>query len=103
MIVSKKDWVMKHLTELHDLVSVVTEEETKLHKSQVREMMIDKTLPVATHDNGGDIDIIKWYSHLSKQYPAVLKMVMSVLSTFHGPKVESGFSAIRDAIDKKAN
>ena len=28
---------------------------------------------------------------------------MSVLSIFHGPKVESSFSAMGDVIDKKAN
>ena len=30
-------------------------------------------------------------------------MVMSVLSIFHGPKVESSFSIMCDVIDKKAN
>ena len=35
MILSKKDLVMKYLIELPDLVSVLTEEETKLYKIQV--------------------------------------------------------------------
>ena len=66
-------------------------------------MMIDNTLPAATDDNSDDIDIVNWYSHLSKKYPAVHKIAMSVLSIFHGPKVKSSFSAMGDLIDKKAN
>ena len=103
MILSKKDSVMKYLTELTDLVFVFTEEEIKLYEIQVRKMMIDNTLPAATDDNGDDADIVKWYSHLSKKYPAVHKMAMSVLSIFHGPKVESRFSATGGVIDKKTN
>ena len=65
--------------------------------------MIDKTLAAATDDNGDDVDIIKWYSHLLKKYPTVHKMAMSILSIFHGLKVESSFSAMGDVINKKAN
>ena len=103
MIISKKDLVMKHLTQLPDLVSVFTQEETKLYEIQVRKMMINNTLPAATDDNGDDVDIVKWYNHLSKKYPAVHKMAMSVLSIFYGPKVESSFSAMGAMINKKAN
>ena len=103
MILSKKDSVMKYLIELTDLVFVFTEEEIKLYEIQVRKTMIDNTLPAATDDNGDDADIVKWYSHLSKKYPAVHKMAMSVLSIFHGPKVESRFSATGGVIDKKTN
>ena len=99
MILSKKDSVVKYLTELTDLVF----EEIELYEIQVRKMMIDNTLPAATDDNGDDADIVKWYSHLSKKYPAVHKMVVSVLSIFHGPKVESRFSATGGVIDKKTN
>ena len=103
MILSKEDSVMKYLIELSDLVSVLTEEETKLYKIQMRKMMIDNTLPAATDDNGDDADIVKRYSHLLKKNPAVDKMAMLVLSIVHGRKVESSFSAIDDEIDKKAN
>ena len=103
MILSKKDSVMKYLIELTDLVFVFTEEEIKLYEIQVRKMMIDNTLPAATDDNGDDADIVKWYSHLSKKYPAVHKMAMSVLSIFHGPKLESSFSGMGHVIDKKTN
>ena len=65
--------------------------------------MIDKTLAAATDDNGDDVDIAKWYSHLLKKYPTVHKMAMSILSIFHGLKVESSFSAMGDVINKKAN
>ena len=103
MILSKKDSVMKYLIELTDLVFVFTEEEIKLYEIQVRKMMIDNTLPAATDDNGDDADIVKWYSHLSKKYPAVHKMAMSVLSIFHGSKLESSFSGMGHVIDKKTN
>ena len=58
MILSKKELVIKYLIELPDLVSVLTEEETKLFEIRVRNMMIDNTLPAATADNG-DVDIVK--------------------------------------------
>ena len=98
MILSKKDSVMKYLIEL----PVLTEEETKLYEIQVRKMMIDNTLPAAA-DNDGDVDIVKWYSHLSKEYPAAHKMTVSVLPIFRGPKVEPSFSSMGDVIDKKVN
>ena len=103
MILSQKDSVMKYLIELPDLVSVLTEEETSLYEIQVRKMIIDNTLPVAADDNGDDVNIVKWYSHQSKKYLAVHKMPISVLSIFHGPKLESIFSAMGEVIDKKAN
>ena len=103
IILSKKDLVMKYLIDLPDMVSVLTEEESKLYEIQVRKMMIDNTLPAATDDSGDDVDIVKWYSHLSRKYPAVHKMAMLVLYIFHGPKVESSFSAMGDVIDNKAN
>ena len=102
MIRSKKDLVMNYLIELPGLVSVLTEEETKLQEIQVRKMMIDNTLP-ALADDIVDVNIAKWYSHLSKEYPSVHKMAMLVLSIFYGPKIESSFSAMGNMIDKKAN
>ena len=59
MILSKKELVMKYLIELPDLVSVLTEEETKLFEIRVRNMIIDNTLPAAIADNGDDVDIVK--------------------------------------------
>ena len=56
----------KYLIELPDLVSVLTDKETKLYEIQVRKLMLDNTLPAATDDNG-DVVIVKWYSHLSKE------------------------------------
>ena len=103
MILSNKDSVMKYLIELPDVVSDLTEEETKLYEIQVRKMTIDNTLPAATDDYGDDVYIVKWYSYLSKKYPAVHKMAMSVLSIFHGPKLESSFSGMGHVIDKKTN
>ena len=73
-----------------------------MYEIQARKL-IDNTLPAATDDNGDDVDIVEWYNDLSKKYTAVHKMVMSVLPIFHGPKVESSFSAMGDVIDKKAN
>ena len=60
MNLSMKDSVMKYyLIDLPDLVSVLTEEETKLYENQVMEMMTDNTLPATTDDNGDDVDIVK--------------------------------------------
>ena len=103
MILSNKHSVMKYLIELPDVVSDLTEEETELHEIQVRKMTIDNTLPAATDDYGDDVYIVKWYSYLSKKYPAVHKMAMSVLSIFHGPKLESSFSGMGHVIDKETN
>ena len=66
-------------------------------------MIINHTSPAEIDDNGDDVHIAKQYSHLSKKYPAVHQMVMSVLYIFHGLKVEPGFSAMGDLINKKAN
>ena len=84
MILSKKDAVMEYLTDLPDLVSVLTEEETKLYEIQVRKMMTDNTLPAATNDNGDGVDIVKWYSHLSKKYPT--KWLCRYCTSFMDPR-----------------
>ena len=46
---------------------------------------------------------MKWWASLVEKYPLTHRMVMSILSIFHGPKVESSFSIMSDVIDKKAN
>ena len=73
MIFTKKDSVMNYLILLHDLFSVLFKEETKLYEIQERKIVIDNTLPTATDANVDDVDIVKWYSHLSRKYLLSIK------------------------------
>ena len=80
-----------------------TNEEEEKYEVEVRKLMCDNTLPSNNDEKGEDIPIVDWWAALVKKYPLTHRMVMSVLSIFHGPKVESSFSIMCDVIDKKAN
>ena len=104
MILSQKDCVMHYLLELPDLlVNVFTNEKEEKYEVEVRKLMCDNTLPRNNDEKGEDIPIVDWWAALVKKYPLTHRMVMSLLSIFHGPKVESSFSIMCDVIDKKAN
>lgn len=52
-----------------------------------------------------DSDIVDWWTSLleMEKYPALCAVVSAALSIFHGPMVESSFSAMNDIIDVKSN
>ena len=104
MILSQKDCVMHYLLELPDLlINVFTNEEEEKYEVEVRKLMCDNTLPSNNDEKGENIPIVDWWAALVKKYPLTHWMVLSVLSIFHGPKVESSFSIMCDVIDKKTN
>lgn len=48
-------------------------------------------------------DVVEWWTHVMKtgRYPALNQVVISALSIFHGPVVESSFSLMNTIIDTR--
>ena len=49
-----------------------------------------------------EVECLYWWASVDERYPCIFKMVCSVLSIFHGPRVESTFNVMGDVIDKKS-
>ena len=84
------------------LVNVLTSEEQDEYGLEVRKLLFDAQLPSALDSRRDDNDCLTWWISVSKKYPVVFKVVRAVSSIFHGPRVESSFSAMGDIIDKKS-
>ena len=103
-ILSKMEVVVNCLLGLPDLVHVLCEDEKhEGYDKEVRKLMFDNTLPACTDENGDGVDVVHWWSAISAKYPLTYKIVMSVLSIFCTPRVESSCSIMGDTIDKKSN
>ena len=66
---------------------------------EVRKLQIDDALPEYTAKARVD----KWWWQLKDKYPLTVKLVLAVLTCFHGPQVESSFSVMGDIINKKSS
>lgn len=93
---------LARLKRLPELVQNVLEEgdltsyELEIHRYQVDNL----SNPI---DNGKPVRIDVWWAGVfeSGKYPSISKMVKAVLSCFHGPQVESAFSAMSNILDKE--
>lgn len=67
---------------------------------EVVKFNVDSTLPMY---NDGD-DMVTWWAKVfdTGRYPGLNHVVRGCLSIFHGPMVESSFSAMGDIIDNKS-
>ena len=104
-ILSQKVCLLNHLLGSPDvLVHVLDgdEEHERINK-EVHKLMQDSALPACKDVNDNEVNVVQWWSSISTKYPQVYKMVMSVLSIFYAPKVESSLNIMGDTIDKKSN
>ena len=94
---------LKRLSSLPIHVTIaLTEEQESKYDQEIRAVCIDSNLPAALDVDGNEIDCLKWWTSVSDRYPVILVMIQSVLSIFHGPRVESTFNVMGDVIDKNS-
>lgn len=91
-----------HTETLHNLLKLPSFAKHVLSDDQIDEYELDCRRYVAKTDlpsftNRAD----RWWSHseVSGKFPVLTKMALSLLSCFHGPQVESSFSAMNQIID----
>ena len=73
-------------------------EEEDTYNQEVRAICVDSDLHGAIGDDV-EVECLVWWKSVSARYPIMFKIVRSVLSIFHGPAVESTFSAMDDVIN----
>ena len=85
------------LAELEAMVACLDDQEKERYILQIRQIQVDTSLPV--YDEKMTVD--EWWAKISKgeKYGDLCKLVLSVLSIFHGPQVESSFNTMGDVID----
>ena len=102
-ITSPNKLVLERLESLPKiLTNILGDEEETLYQEQVRALLLDGQLPAALDEGGEEVDCVRWWVSISTKYPVVFKMVIAVLSNFHGPRVESSFNVMGDVLDKKS-
>jgi len=97
---------VKYLSKLPEFITNVLTNESELDMFQleVRKIQIDSNLPQATDASGEPTRIDKWWGAVAdtNAYPALSKLVLAVLTCFHGPQVESSFNTMNDVIDERS-
>ena len=97
VLTTKSTSTLNALEHFPTLTSVVYVDEEEKYQQETRQIIVDFELP--STDNRVDKS---WYS-LEKKYPKLTNLALSLLSIFHGPRVENSFSVMSDVIDKKSN
>ena len=96
---------IKYLAKLPDLIpNVLTENEIDDYLLQIRKYQIERNLPIEKDSNGSLIRIDHWWGEIEnlKLFPALSKLVLAILTCFHGPQVESSFNTMNDIIDERS-
>ena len=102
MVFSSSTEAMSKLLELPEsFANVLKGEELNEYATEIRLLCNDRTLPSPLDEDEKEVDCLTWWRFLAKQYPTSFKMIVAILSIFHGPRVESSFSMMSDFIDPK--
>ncbi|KAH3770278.1 hypothetical protein DPMN_171562 [Dreissena polymorpha] len=74
------------------------EEEEEKYATEVKDYQVDRFLP--SHSG---LRIDHWWAAVNAtgKYPTLCKMVLSLLSCFHGPQVESSFNVMGDILNSR--
>ena len=63
---------------------------------------MDGNLPSPLNDEDNEIDCLEWWGKISDRCSVTFKVVFVILSTFHGPRVESTFSVMNNMNDQNS-
>lgn len=85
--------LMKQLPEY--VKNVIFSEEKEQYNLEIHRYQVDHSLPPPKKD-----DVSSWWIEIdnSQKYPLLSRMALALLTCFHGPKVESSFSAMNNII-----
>ena len=92
----------KYMLGLTTLVSKIVKEELNNYEAEVR---LFQTCPEGKLPEVEDDETIDtWWSHVAEtgNFSCLTKMVLAILTSYHGPQVESAFSIIGEVIDDKS-
>ena len=94
--------VLKCLLSLPTLVPTVLEdeEENKFQK-EVHALCVDGNLPSPLNDED-KVDCLERWDKISDRYNVTFKVVCAILSIFHGSRVESTFSVMKNVVDQNS-
>lgn len=103
-VTSANALILTRLLSLPQMIkNILSDEEEEVYEKEVRLLLVDSDLPPAMDDDGkNEVDCLTWWSSISATYPCIFRMVTTVLSIFHGPRVESSFNIMGDVIDAKS-
>ena len=76
------------------------DEEPEMYENDCRRLFIDFNSPDVLRDNKPVRADNCWWQ-LKEKYPVLSKLSLATLTVFHGPRVESKFSVMKDVMDKK--
>ena len=102
LVCSPHKLVLKCLLSLPTLVPTVLEdeEENKFQK-EVHALCVDGNLPSPLNDED-KVDCLEWWDKISDRYNVTFKVVCAILSIFHGSRVESTFSVMKNVVDQNS-
>ena len=81
--------------------NVILDEQNDGNEKEVRMFFSNGQLYSHVQANGDYVHCLQWWLKIAKLYPLLFKMVTLFLSNISVPKVESSFSIMGDAVDKK--
>ena len=97
ILTTKSTSTLNALENLPTFTSVISSDEEEKYQQETRQIIVDFELPSTNYRAD------KWWYSLEKKYPKLTKFALSLLSIFHGSRVENSFSVTGDVIEKKSN
>ncbi|KAH3872469.1 hypothetical protein DPMN_035685 [Dreissena polymorpha] len=88
--------LLKNLPEL--VKHILSEEEENKFLQEIYQYQLDPTLP----DFNSDTRIDHWWA-AQNGYPAMKKIILALVTCFHGPMVEGTFNRMGDILDSKSS
>lgn len=73
------------------------------YQKQVLDFCNCQNLPMTESVTGTLVPIDEWWSSLPNEFHLLKKMVSSLLTCFHGPRVESTFSFMNNVLDSRSS
>ena len=93
-------WNVSSLSRL--VLTVLEDEEENTLQKEVHTLCMDGNLPSPLNDEDNEIDCLEWWGKISDRCSVTFKVVFVILSTFHGPRVESTFSVMNNMNDQNS-
>ena len=102
LVMSKSKTVTKNLSLSTYISNLFDDSELNEFDQEVRKICIDKKIPSAFDSKGHEVKYLDWWIKVSTRYSTLFKIVIAILSTFHGPRIEGNLSEMKDVIDSKS-
>jgi hypothetical protein len=87
------------------VTNVLSADEKASYDGEVHLFQADEQLERLSSGDKQSLSVDKWWYKVLKlnKYPSLCKLVLAILSCFHGPRVESNFNIMGDIIDCRSS